>query len=74
MVAFGPAHWSNRDRAHAAGFTPLKINAVLMRETLDDAPALLEWALAHDARLRFIEQMPLDADEAWQRANMIPAA
>jgi cyclic pyranopterin phosphate synthase len=60
--------------AHAAGFTPLKINAVLMRETLADAPELLAWALEHHARLRFIEQMPLDADEAWQRANMIPAA
>jgi len=60
--------------ASAAGFTPLKINAVLMRETLADAPELLAWALEHDARLRFIEQMPLDADEAWQRANMVPAA
>lgn len=60
--------------ASAAGFAPLKINAVLMRETLADAPDLLAWALEHDARLRFIEQMPLDADEAWQRANMVPAA
>jgi len=60
--------------ASAAGFAPLKINAVLMRETLADAPELLAWALEHDARLRFIEQMPLDADEAWQRENMVPAA
>jgi len=60
--------------ASAAGFAPLKINAVLMRETLADAPDLLAWALEHDARLRFIEQMPLDADEAWQRENMVPAA
>ena len=69
-----PAVLRGIEAAHAAGFTPLKINAVLMRETLDDAPELLAWALAHDARLRFIEQMPLDADEAWQRANMVPAA
>jgi len=60
--------------AHEAGLGPLKVNAVLMRETLGDAPALLEWAIEHGARLRFIEQMPLDADEAWQRANMVPAA
>ncbi len=69
-----PAVLRGIEAAHAAGFTPLKINAVLMRETLADAPALLEWSLAHDARLRFIEQMPLDADEAWKRSNMVPAA
>ncbi len=69
-----PAVLRGISAAHAAGFAPLKINAVLMRETLSDAPELLAWALAHDARLRFIEQMPLDADEAWQRSNMVPAA
>ncbi|MEL4320001.1 GTP 3',8-cyclase MoaA [Leifsonia sp. YIM 134122] len=60
--------------AHAAGLTPLKINAVLMRETLHDATELLAWAVAHDCRLRFIEQMPLDADETWRRDNMVDAA
>lgn len=45
-----------------------------MRETLTDAPALLAWALEHDAQLRFIEQMPLDADEQWKRDNMVPAS
>src|SRR4051812_37026996 len=69
-----PAVLRGISAAYAAGFAPLKINAVLMRETLADAPELLAWALAHDARLRFIEQMPLDADEAWQRDNMVPAA
>jgi len=69
-----PAVLRGISAAHAAGFRPLKINAVLMRETLADAPDLLAWALDHDARLRFIEQMPLDADEAWQRDNMVPAA
>lgn len=60
--------------AHRAGLGPLKVNAVLMRETLHDAPDLLAWAVEHGCRLRFIEQMPLDADEAWQRANMVDAA
>jgi len=69
-----PAVLRGISAAHAAGFRPLKINAVLMRETLADAPDLLAWALDHDARLRFIEQMPLDADEGWQRDNMVPAA
>ncbi|CAN5338891.1 GTP 3',8-cyclase MoaA [soil metagenome] len=59
--------------AHAARLGPIKINAVLMRETLADAPELLAWAISHDAQLRFIEQMPLDADAAWRRDNMIPA-
>ncbi|WP_430647562.1 GTP 3',8-cyclase MoaA [Agromyces sp. GXS1127] len=59
--------------AHRAGLGPLKVNAVLMRETLHDAPALLAWAIEHGCRLRFIEQMPLDADEAWRRDHMVDA-
>src|SRR3954463_12011432 len=59
--------------AHAAGLGPIKINAVLMRETLADAPELLAFALERGLALRFIEQMPLDADAAWRRDNMIPA-
>lgn len=60
--------------AHAAGLTPLKINAVLMRETLGGAVDLLEWSIAEGCQLRFIEQMPLDADQQWARAQMVPAA
>ncbi len=59
--------------AAAAGISPLKLNAVMMRETLVDAPQLLRWALDHGAQLRFIEQMPLDADHSWARAHMVPA-
>ncbi len=57
-----------------AGLGPIKVNAVLMRETLSDAPDLLAFALDHGLHLRFIEQMPLDADAAWRRDNMVPAA
>jgi cyclic pyranopterin phosphate synthase len=60
--------------ASAAGLGPIKVNAVLMRETLADAPDLLAFALEHGLLLRFIEQMPLDADAAWRRDNMVPAA
>jgi len=60
--------------ARAAGITPLKLNAVMMRETLDDAPQLLQWAIDHGAQLRFIEEMPLDADHNWARDHMVPAA
>ncbi|AYF74016.1 GTP 3',8-cyclase MoaA [Nocardia yunnanensis] len=60
--------------AAQAGLAPIKVNAVLMRETLDGAADLLRWCLDHDAELRFIEEMPLDADHEWARANMITAA
>lgn len=60
--------------AHAAGLTPVKINAVLLRGINDDqAPELLRWALAHGYELRFIEQMPLDAQHDWSRAEMVTA-
>ena len=69
-----PAVFAGIKGAQEAGLTPLKINAVLMRDTLNGAVDLLEWSLANNVRLRFIEQMPLDADEAWARDNMIDAA
>ncbi len=60
--------------AHRAGLAPVKVNAVLMRETLSGAPDLLQWCLAEGGELRFIEEMPLDADHEWARANMVTAA
>lgn len=69
-----PSVFAGIEAARRAGITPLKINAVLMRDTLAGAADLLEWSLAHGAHLRFIEQMPLDADEQWARDNMVDAA
>lgn len=60
--------------ARRAGLHPIKINAVMMRTTLAEACDLVRWAAAQDVELRFIEQMPLDADEAWTRDEMIDAA
>jgi cyclic pyranopterin phosphate synthase len=61
--------------ARLAGLAPVKINAVLMRGVNDaEAPALLRWAIAQSVQLRFIEQMPLDAQHAWQRSTMVTAA
>jgi GTP 3',8-cyclase len=61
--------------ARDAGLTPVKINTVLMRDiNEDEAPALLRFALAEGYELRFIEQMPLDAQHAWDRTRMITAA
>jgi cyclic pyranopterin phosphate synthase len=60
--------------AHAAGLTPVKVNAVLMAGLNDtEAPGLLAWAIEHGYELRFIEQMPLDAQHGWQRSDMITA-
>ncbi|MGI5212669.1 GTP 3',8-cyclase MoaA [Plantactinospora sp. CA-290183] len=60
--------------AAAAGMTPVKINTVLMRGVNDDeAAALLRFALAEGYELRFIEQMPLDAQHGWDRAEMVTA-
>ncbi|QOD04712.1 GTP 3',8-cyclase MoaA [Pseudarthrobacter sp. BIM B-2242] len=63
------------DAAWAAGLGPVKLNAVLMRGINDaESPSLLAWALDRGYELRFIEQMPLDADHGWTRRNMITAA
>jgi cyclic pyranopterin phosphate synthase len=62
------------EAAHDAGLTPIKINAVLMRGINDDqAPELLAWCVERGYELRFIEQMPLDAQHDWKRAEMVTA-
>ena len=58
--------------AQKAGFELIKINSVLMRGINDhEAVQLLDWALANNFELRFIEQMPLDAQHAWDKNLMI---
>ena len=75
---------TRRDRLHdvvdglaaaaEAGLGPIKINAVLLRGLNDEeAPELLRWCLDHDYQLRFIEQMPLDAQHGWSRMEMVTA-
>jgi cyclic pyranopterin phosphate synthase len=60
--------------ARAAGLDPIKINAVLMRDqNLAEAPQLLQWALQHGYRMRFIEHMPLDAEHLWTLQDMVTA-
>ena len=61
--------------AAAAGLSPVKVNAVLMRDLNDDeAVPLLRFCLDHGYQLRFIEQMPLDAQHGWKRTEMVTAA
>ena len=60
--------------AATAGLTPVKVNAVLMRGINDDEAApLLAYCVERGYELRFIEQMPLDAQHGWKRAEMVTA-
>ncbi len=60
--------------AAEAGLTPVKVNAVLLRGTNDEqAPELLRWCIDRGYELRFIEQMPLDAQHGWTRESMVTA-
>lgn len=60
--------------ARLAGLVPVKVNAVLLRGINDDqAPELLRWCLDQGYELRFIEQMPLDAQHGWHREAMVTA-
>ena len=61
--------------AQAAGLDPVKVNAVLLPGVNDhQAHELLQWCLERGLKLRFIEQMPLDAGHSWERGTMITAA
>ncbi|MBK8757445.1 MAG: GTP 3',8-cyclase MoaA [Actinomycetales bacterium] len=61
--------------AAAAGLQPVKVNAVAMRGVNDQAVCeLLAWCLERGYELRFIEQMPLDAQHGWDRSVMVTAA
>ncbi|MEB3366645.1 GTP 3',8-cyclase MoaA [Saccharopolyspora mangrovi] len=62
------------EAAQAAGLEPVKVNAVLMRGRNEhEACDLLRFCLERGYHLRFIEQMPLDAQHGWDRAAMITA-
>ena len=60
--------------AAATGLTPVKVNAVLIRGVNDgEALPLLDYCLERGYELRFIEQMPLDAQHGWDRSEMVTA-
>ena len=62
------------EAAKEAGLGPVKVNAVLLRGVNDDqGPELLRWCLERGYELRFIEQMPLDAQHIWRRDTMVTA-
>jgi cyclic pyranopterin phosphate synthase len=62
------------DAALAAGLKPVKVNIVLVRGFNDDE--IVDFARLgrqRDIVVRFIEFMPLDADHAWRREQVVTA-
>jgi cyclic pyranopterin phosphate synthase len=60
--------------AQETGLRPVKVNAVLMRGLNDhEAVPLLRYCIEQGYELRFIEQMPLDAQHGWSREGMVTA-
>lgn len=60
------------DAAVAAGFHPVKVNAVIMRDVNDDElVAFAQFAREKNVVFRFIEFMPLDADHQWSRNRVV---
>lgn len=56
------------EKAKQVGFDPIKINAVSMRGITEDSVVdLANFARESGIEVRFIEFMPLDADNEWER-------
>ncbi|MBX3437182.1 MAG: GTP 3',8-cyclase MoaA [Planctomycetaceae bacterium] len=61
--------------AQAAGFRPVKVNAVSIRGiTESEIVGFGHFARETGCEVRFIEYMPLDADAAWEREKVLFAA
>jgi GTP 3',8-cyclase len=61
--------------ARRAGLEPVKVNCVVIAGTNEDE--VLDFArLARETgcHVRFIEYMPLDAEQAWERSKVVPSA
>src|SRR5258708_20581626 len=58
--------------AQTVGFDPVKVNAVAVRGlTEDEIVPFGHFARRSGVDIRFIEFMPLDADNAWQREKVL---
>ena len=63
------------DAAAAAGLTPIKINAVLVRGlNEDEAVDLVEFGRNRGFEIRFIEYMPLENDGSWDPSRVVSGA
>ena len=60
--------------AKEAGFDPVKLNAIAIKGfTEADVVPLAEFARKHQLELRFIEYMPLDETDHWEREKVLLA-
>lgn len=60
------------DAAERVGFGPVKVNCVVIEGTNDDeAVDFARLARTTGREVRFIEYMPLDASQAWERAKVV---
>ncbi len=60
------------DAAKQHGFSPVKINAVIVRGRNDHEVAdFARFAREHDVDFRFIEFMPLDSGHEWRRDDVV---
>jgi cyclic pyranopterin phosphate synthase len=63
------------DAARAAGFGPIKLNAVLKRGVNDAGLLdLVDYAREHGDTIRFIEYMDVGSTNGWQAEHVVPAA
>lgn len=63
------------DAAVAAGLAPVKINMVVMAGVNDDEVVdMAAFGRRRGVEVRFIEFMPLDAQQAWVDGDVVPAA
>jgi GTP 3',8-cyclase len=61
--------------ARSVGFDPVKLNAIALKgSTEPDIVPLARFARSHGLELRFIEYMPLDAGDRWERGKVLYAA
>ena len=63
------------DAALEAGFSPVKVNCVLIRGVNDDEIVdFARFGRERGVTIRFIEFMPLDAEEGWEPGTVVPGA
>jgi cyclic pyranopterin phosphate synthase len=61
--------------AEAAGLTPIKLNCVVIGGTNEsEVVDFARMARETGYEVRFIEYMPLDAEQRWERAKVVPSA
>jgi cyclic pyranopterin phosphate synthase len=63
------------DAAREAGFTSVKVNCVLVRGVNDDEVVdFATFGRQHGVSIRFIEFMPLDAQNEWSVSGVVPSS